>query len=851
MKWEVLTDVLVWSVQAGWKLLGRPVNVAFTDRGLGYTHPAAYGEPVYIYINPTVLEKPNGVMLLQALILHEIGHHTYHFSDPAFKEVHMRVRQARLHSLFNLIIDEHMERRLRARDAAWGESLDALASFAFRGEEMKLFIQQYADLMGFEDRREAARALVDGQSAGRILQCEQGYRLEGMKDRWVSFGEFLDMLIARMQQCFKGGILPSDIDQTMSEVHAKMGDEYCLKEDALLKELWRLSLFERGKGGSSKGENSARVCLAEVIEKPPEEVKTPREYVDWLESILNPYLESFPGLQRFIDEMARSVHSEWFWNKRNTMLWNMRRKYDFTSTFLPANEMSNEELEKVLGQSVFDPVRLLDDMIKTLVPVPQEHSERPGLVSLSWTEALAAPHSDSMIKFKVSLGLGLGDQFVRDDPKARDALKAIPRGLRKLEIPGLWAVTQKVAEILGDSVLDETRGRQEASEAGCGASGQPGSEQQPADGSEQGGRCAGSAIGGLLSAKQAEGMRGLNIPLEEDELDESMRQNAKKVVRDAARRIDNWLRTGKESDSDQEKNRSPLKRGGKSTGYDRFEGGPTAGQARWLENRELRDLLNVAETLEFDPITESVVPKPDREVYQSLVAQVRPDIRRMRRYLAELGQSEIEVPASRSGRRLDPGRVRRLAVMNQPDVLFGSETRPAPDLFLGICIDCSSSMSFEDRMDKAKSFAALLLEASARLPGIDCFALGFTDDEILEVGRPGSAILGGLEPCGGNNDAAGLLALALHAQKSARKKRLLVMISDGYPTGCSLDSLGNLVRVLEHHWKMRCVQVAVDEMDEERIVFPRFTDLTRHEPRQAVRAFGRMIRKVLHADLGF
>lgn len=850
MKWEALSDALVWGVQAGWKLLGRPVNVAFTDQGLGYTHVAGYGEPVHVYVNPTVLEKPNGMMLLQALILHEIGHHAYHFSDPAYSEVSMRVRQARVDSLFNLIIDEHMERRLRARDPAWGEALDALASFAFRGKKMTLYIQQYADLMGFEDRREAARSLVAGQSAGRILQCEQGYRLEGMNNRWVSFVEFLDMLIARMQFCFKDGVLPSDIDQAMSEVQAKMNRESCLKEDGLLQELWRLRLFEQGPRGSTKGENSARVCLAEAIDDPPEEVKTPREHVDWLESLLGPYLKSFPGLQRFIDEMVRSVDSEWFWNKRNSMLWNMRRKYDFTSTFLPANEMSHDELEKVLGQSVFDPVRILKDLIKATGPVPQGLPERPGSISLSWTEALEAPQSDSMMKFMISLRLGLGSQFLNEDSKARTALKAVPRGLRKLEMPGLWTVTQKVADILGESVLDESPRRQKASGGGCGSSCQTDSGQEASGKGGKGGR-AGRAVGGLLAEKQAETLRGLRVPLEELRFDQSMRENARKVVKDATRRIDNWLRTGKESDSGDDNSRSPLKRRGKSSGYDRFEGGPTGGRRKWLESAAFRDLLNVSETLQFDPITESVVPKPDREVYQSLVAQVRSDIRRMRRYLAELGQLHAEVPASRSGRRLDPGRVRRLAVMNQPDVLFGSEMRPAPDLFLGICIDCSSSMSFEDRMDKAKSFAALLLEASARLPGIDCFALGFTDDQILEVGRPGSAALGGLEPGGGNNDAAGLLALALHAQKSARENRLLVMISDGYPAQCSLESLGNLVRVLEHHWQMRCVQVAVDEMDEERIVFPRFTDLTRHEPRQAVRAFGRMIRKVLHANLGF
>jgi hypothetical protein len=100
-------------------------------------------------------------------------------------------------------------------------------------------------------------------------------------------------------------------------------------------------------------------------------------------------------------------------------------------------------------------------------------------------------------------------------------------------------------------------------------------------------------------------------------------------------------------------------------------------------------------------------------------------------------------------------------------------------------------------------------------------------------------------PRGGNNDAAGLLAMAKQAILSKRRHRLVVMISDGFPSECSLGSLAQLVKVLEREYGIRSVQVAVSEMEAERVAFPDFTDLSLHELPVAVKLFGRMLQRVL------
>jgi hypothetical protein len=148
-------------------------------------------------------------------------------------------------------------------------------------------------------------------------------------------------------------------------------------------------------------------------------------------------------------------------------------------------------------------------------------------------------------------------------------------------------------------------------------------------------------------------------------------------------------------------------------------------------------------------------------------------------------------------------------------------------------------------MDKALSFATLLLEAARGLKGIETRALGFEDKVLWDGGTAEQPRVAGFQPGAGNNDAAGLLAMAQQAVRSKKKHHLLVMISDGFPTDCSLDSLTGLVKVLDRKYAIKSVQVAVAEMESDRVAFPDFTDLSLYEIPLAVRFFGRMLQRVL------
>jgi hypothetical protein len=104
-----------------------------------------------------------------------------------------------------------------------------------------------------------------------------------------------------------------------------------------------------------------------------------------------------------------------------------------------------------------------------------------------------------------------------------------------------------------------------------------------------------------------------------------------------------------------------------------------------------------------------------------------------------------------------------------------------------------------------------------------------------------------LEADGGNNDAAALFHVATVAKASLRKAKLLVMISDGLPTECSVNALRALVQKLTRREKMCCAQVAVRPLEE--VCFPHYVLLEEAEIDPAVRRFGTIVTGLVRRAL--
>lgn len=263
-------------------------------------------------------------------------------------------------------------------------------------------------------------------------------------------------------------------------------------------------------------------------------------------------------------------------------------------------------------------------------------------------------------------------------------------------------------------------------------------------------------------------------------------------------------------------------------------GGSGAGGRRWI---------NIGTADRFETIPTVVKIDFDPAEHARYAAQVMRHARRMRRWLEELGL-RLE-PQSRRvrGRRVDPTRTRALVLRGDPRILIARELSRRSDLFLGVLIDCSGSMQTRDHIGRAKLFGAMLSEAARGLPSVDLRVYGYTDKVIYDAGDATHCAAHGLPVGGGNNDAAALWHASLAARASARKAKLLVMISDGLPTECSAAALRGLVASLGRRSRICCAQVAVQPLEE--VCFPHYVVLEDGNQDAAVRKFGGIVARLV------
>jgi Mg-chelatase subunit ChlD len=266
-------------------------------------------------------------------------------------------------------------------------------------------------------------------------------------------------------------------------------------------------------------------------------------------------------------------------------------------------------------------------------------------------------------------------------------------------------------------------------------------------------------------------------------------------------------------------------------------GGPHAGGGG---PRRLQ--INVGGDASYKKIDTIQPLTPQPAVHKAEAGMVSRHALRLRDTLTRLGLARVPTRGRLRGHAFDRTRARAVVLRGDPRMLVSRETRVMADLFLGVVIDCSGSMT-GDNIARAKRFGVLVAEAARGLPGVDARFFGFTDRVIYEAGDAQRCAVTSLQANGGNNDAAALDHVAQVAAKSMRRAKLLVMVSDGLPTECSVAALKGVVHQLSRRYAMCCAQVAVRELDER--CFPHYVVLDDANLDLSVRRFGDLIGRLV------
>ncbi len=256
--------------------------------------------------------------------------------------------------------------------------------------------------------------------------------------------------------------------------------------------------------------------------------------------------------------------------------------------------------------------------------------------------------------------------------------------------------------------------------------------------------------------------------------------------------------------------------------------------------------INLDPNVQFNRIKDIVRLQHDPARHADYARKIAREAQLLRRWLEDLGLGFVPQAMRTQGRRLDRGRTLPLVLHNDPRVLIRRQLQRRTDLFVGVLIDCSSSMAGE-RIEKAKTFGTLLAEAVKNQRGIDLRLFGFTEMQIFDAGTARRCAVHALNAWGGNNDAAALQHAFECAQASPRKAKLLIMISDGLPTNCSVAALQHLVQRLTRR-RYCCAQVAVAPL--EQMCFPHYILLDDAHLAESVQKFGAVVRRLVQEALG-
>ncbi len=252
--------------------------------------------------------------------------------------------------------------------------------------------------------------------------------------------------------------------------------------------------------------------------------------------------------------------------------------------------------------------------------------------------------------------------------------------------------------------------------------------------------------------------------------------------------------------------------------------------------------INVGGDAGYNKITQVQPLAPQPAVHRAEAGAVARHALRLRETLMRLGLAAVPSRGRLRGRSFDRTRTRAVVLRGDPHMLVAREISVKADLFVGVLIDCSGSMT-GDNIARAKRFGVLVAEAARGLPGVDARFFGFTDRIVYEAGDARRCAVTSLQANGGNNDAGALDYVAQVAAKSMRRAKLLVMVSDGLPTECSVAALKGVVQQLSGRHKMCCAQVAVRELEER--CFPHYVVLDDANLDLSVRRFGDLIGRLV------
>lgn len=263
------------------------------------------------------------------------------------------------------------------------------------------------------------------------------------------------------------------------------------------------------------------------------------------------------------------------------------------------------------------------------------------------------------------------------------------------------------------------------------------------------------------------------------------------------------------------------------------EPGPTADYRRTGSERE------------FPPFEALLRLRRDSAAQRRLEREVRPLVAELAPYIAWLDwERELEERRPVGRRLVGSGLCRHVAYGERRIFAdFREQSREHDEqLLVVVLIDSSASMGADDRLGRAQRVAALVAACLRDRPGVDSAMLAFNHNLYL-CGDHDRHALGALRPAGKTNEAAALCHVREELLQAPRRGKLVLVLGDGLPTACTVESCVCEARRLEREAGARLVHVALSR--EPHPAYRQRVELAGPLNRSATRALGAALRGAL------
>ena len=167
-----LDGVLEWGQRAAEVFLRQHVEIVGWRGGAGRTHFARKGRDavrIEVNVSPLFEAGPAGEDVVRGVIVHELGHHAYDFRAPGFKSASGVARGRGAGPLWNILLDERLERRIRSERPLWGPLIDRMNAWLIQARPQRVSPALLAEAAQLEPEVMADR-IASGRLPGALVE---------------------------------------------------------------------------------------------------------------------------------------------------------------------------------------------------------------------------------------------------------------------------------------------------------------------------------------------------------------------------------------------------------------------------------------------------------------------------------------------------------------------------------------------------------------------------------------------------------------------------------------------------------------------------------------------------------